>query len=32
MASSQELYAETVIGTLVYAVVLGFFDDYTDLV
>jgi len=28
----QELYAETVIGTLVYAVVLGFFDDYTDLV
>jgi hypothetical protein len=28
----QWLYAETVIGTLVYAVVLGFFDDYTDLV
>jgi hypothetical protein len=31
-ATGQRLYAETVIGTLVYAVVLGFFDDYTDLV
>ncbi len=28
----QQLYAETVIGTLIYAVVLGFFDDYTSLV
>jgi hypothetical protein len=28
----QRLYAETVIGTLVYSVVLGFFDDYTALV
>jgi hypothetical protein len=31
-ATRQRVYAETVIGTLVYAVVLGFFDDYTDLV
>jgi hypothetical protein len=30
--SRQDLYAETVIGTLVYSVVLGFFDDYTRLV
>lgn len=28
----QQLYAETVIGTLVYSVVLGFCDDYTGLV
>lgn len=31
-SARQRLYAETVIGTLVYASVLGFFDDYTDLV
>lgn len=28
----QRLYAETVIGTLIYSVVLGFFDDYSGLV
>lgn len=28
----QRLYKELVVGTLIYAVVLGFFDDYTNIV
>jgi hypothetical protein len=28
----QQLFREMVLGTLVYAVVLGFFEDYTDIV
>lgn len=27
----QELFREMVLGTLIYAVVLGFFNDYTDI-
>jgi len=27
----QELFREFVLGTLIYAVVLGFFEDYTDI-
>jgi hypothetical protein len=27
----QQLFREMVLGTLVYAVVLGFFEDYTDI-
>lgn len=31
-AIDQEVYLEMVIGTLVYAVVFGFFNDYTNIV
>lgn len=27
----QDVYRELLVGTLIYAVVFGFFDDYTDL-
>lgn len=29
---AQQLFVDNVLGILVYAVVLGFYDDYTDLV
>ena len=29
--SKQQLFREMVLGTLVYSVVLGFFNDYTDI-
>lgn len=31
MSKNQQLFIEMVTGTLVYAVVLGFFNDYTDI-
>jgi len=30
-SSKQQLFYDMVLGTLVYAVVLGFFEDYTDI-
>ena len=30
-SSKQQLFFDMVLGTLVYAVVLGFFEDYTDI-
>ena len=30
-SSEQQLFFDMVLGTLVYAVVLGFFEDYTDI-
>lgn len=30
-SSRQQLFREMVLGTLVYSVVLGFFNDYTDI-
>jgi hypothetical protein len=30
-SSKQQLFREMVLGTLVYAVVLGFFEDYTEV-
>jgi hypothetical protein len=30
-SSKQKLFSDMVLGTLVYAVVLGFFEDYTDI-
>lgn len=32
LTKRQLIFAELVVGTLIYAVVLGLFDDYTDLV
>jgi hypothetical protein len=32
LSSSQLLFKELFVGTLIYAVVLGFFDDYTSIV
>lgn len=31
-STKQELFREMVLGTLVYSVVLGFFNDYTDII
>lgn len=31
MSSKQQLFHEMLLGTLIYAVVLGFFDDYTNI-
>jgi L-asparagine transporter-like permease len=30
-SSKQQIFRDTVLGTLLYAVVLGFFNDYTDI-
>jgi hypothetical protein len=30
-ATRQDLFRELLVGTLIYSVVFGFFDDYTDL-
>ncbi|MBW4062248.1 hypothetical protein HJC99_06805 [Candidatus Saccharibacteria bacterium] len=32
LSPKQQLYREMVLGTLVYAVVLGFFNDYTSII
>jgi len=32
MTEKQKLFREFILGTLIYAVVLGFFEDYTDII